>query len=80
LIGQALANFLQQEGIASVEAMSYDDKLRLIQRVEARGLFQIRGAVNRVADLLSVSRASIYNYRASLKNGSPVQTPQEDTK
>jgi predicted transcriptional regulator YheO len=48
--------------------MNYDDKLRLIQALEARGLFRIRGAVSRVADLLSVSRASVYNYRSSLKN------------
>ncbi len=66
LIELAAANFLHEEGLTSVEAMSYEDKLRLIQRVEARGLFQIRGAVNRLADLLNVSRASIYNYRASL--------------
>lgn len=77
LIELALVNFLNQEGIAGVEAMNYEDKLRLIQLVEARGLFQIRGAVNRVADLLSVSRASIYNYRASLKNDSLIQTSPE---
>lgn len=69
LIELAVASFLHQEAIAGVAAMSHDEKLRLIQRVEERGLFQIRGAVNRLADILSVSRASIYNYRATLKNG-----------
>ena len=47
--------------------MGYKDKLRLIQALEERGLFDIRGAVNRVADLLDVSRATIYNYRSSPK-------------
>jgi predicted transcriptional regulator YheO len=69
LIEMAVTNFLQQEDIAGLDTMSHDEKLRLIDRVEARGLFQIRGAVNRMADILSVSRASIYNYRATLKNG-----------
>jgi predicted transcriptional regulator YheO len=69
LMELAVANFLHQEGIASVEVMNHEDKLRLIQMVETRGLFQIRGAVNRIADILCVSRASIYNYRSSLKNG-----------
>jgi predicted transcriptional regulator YheO len=69
LIELAVANFLHQEAIAGVDTMTHDEKLRLIELVEARGLFQIRGAVNRMADILNVSRASIYNYRATLKNG-----------
>lgn len=68
LIDLSVANFLHQENIPSVETMHQEDKLRLIQAAEERGLFQIRGAVNRLADLLNVSRASIYNYRSSLKN------------
>jgi predicted transcriptional regulator YheO len=68
LIELSVANFLHQEGIPDVETMSHEEKLRLIQAVEERGLFQIRGAVNQVAELLNVSRASIYNYRSSLKN------------
>lgn len=68
LIDAAVSAFLRQEDIPGIQAMSYEDKLRLIQAVEARGLFRIRGAVNRVADLLNVSRASVYNYRSSLKN------------
>jgi len=69
LIELSVANFLHEMGLTGVEAMRQEDKVRLIQVLEARGLFQIRGAVNRVADLLNVSRASIYNYRTSLKNG-----------
>lgn len=72
LIELSVANFLHEAEIPNVETMKHEDKLRLIQAVEARGLFQIRGAVNRLADLLNVSRASIYNYRASLKNGETV--------
>ena len=67
LIELSVSEFLRQEDVQSVEAMGYEDKLRLIQSLEERGLFRIRGAVNRVADVLDVSRASIYNYRSSLK-------------
>jgi predicted transcriptional regulator YheO len=67
LIDLSVTEFLRQEGVQSVEAMGYEDKLRLIQTLEERGLFRIRGAVNRVADMLDVSRASIYNYRSSLR-------------
>ena len=74
LIELSTSEFLRQEGIEGVEAMGYKDKLRLIQELEGRGLFDIRGAVNRVADLLDVSRATIYNYRSNLKN--EVTTPQ----
>ncbi len=74
LIDRAVVDFLRQENIPDVETMSYEDKLRLIQVVEKRGLFRIRGAVSRVADLLNVSRASVYNYRSSLK-GDEVSLP-----
>ena len=67
LIELSVSEFLRQEDVQSVEALGYEDKLRLIQSLEERGLFDIRGAVNRVADVLDVSRASIYNYRSSLK-------------
>lgn len=68
LIGLSISEFLRQEGIRDIEALGSRKKLRLIQVLEERGLFQIRGAVNRVAGLLDVSRATIYNYRSNLKN------------
>jgi predicted transcriptional regulator YheO len=67
LIELSISEFLRQESIDGVEAMGHKDKLQLIQALEGRGLFEIRGAVNRVADLLDVSRATIYNYRSSPK-------------
>jgi predicted transcriptional regulator YheO len=78
LMDLSVANFLRREAIPSVEAMSYEDKLRLIELVEQRGLFRIRGAVNRLADLLNVSRASIYNYRSSLRGDGGGSLPGDD--
>lgn len=67
LIELSISEFLRKEAVQNVEMMGYEDKLCLIQSLEERGLFRIRGAVSRVADMLDVSRASIYNYRSSLK-------------
>jgi predicted transcriptional regulator YheO len=69
LIDITVADFLRQSNLPNIDSMSQDDKLRLIDEVEKQGLFRIRGAVNRMADLLNVSRATIYNYRSSLKIG-----------
>lgn len=72
LIEQSVAGFLRQEEVASLDSMNQAEKLRLIQILEERGLFKIRGAVPRVAQLLNVSRASIYNYRSNVTSNSTV--------
>ncbi len=43
--------------------------------IEKHGLFQLRGAAQRLADMLNVSRASIYNYRASIRDDIHKLTP-----
>ncbi len=75
LIELSISEFLHQEGIRSVEVLDAGEKLRLIKVLEERGLFQIRGAVKRVAGLLDVSRATIYNYRSSLKDDATSPQP-----
>jgi predicted transcriptional regulator YheO len=66
LLRNTVAHFLQTEQIPSVEQLTLHDKVRLIDQVETLGLFKMRGAAQRLADILNVSRASIYNYRAGL--------------
>jgi predicted transcriptional regulator YheO len=56
---------LRRNDIARIEMMTQEDKRRLMAEIEKHGLFQLRGAAQRLADMLNVSRASIYNYRAS---------------
>lgn len=63
LIESAVKNFLKKENLFDIAEMNLEDKIRLVKALEKNGLFQIRGAVNKLADLLNVSRASIYNYR-----------------
>ena len=38
-------------------------KKSVVQNLEKSGVFQLRGAVEAVCDLLAVSRATLYNYR-----------------
>lgn len=67
LLHNTVVKFLQNEAISSIEDLTLSDKERLIEIVEQRGLFSVRGAAQRLADILNVSRASIYNYRGSAK-------------
>lgn len=69
LIERAVGGFLREQGVLSCEMLGYEDRLRLIRRLEEHGLFKIRGAAGRVSELLGVSRASVYNYRSNVKQG-----------
>jgi predicted transcriptional regulator YheO len=59
---------------ASVERMSRDEKLQLLETLEHKGVFALRGSVSTVAQRLGVSRATAYNYlnrlRADREDGS----------
>jgi predicted transcriptional regulator YheO len=46
----------------SVSTMTRDNKIELINRLHNTGIFQLRKAVPILADLLGLSRATIYNY------------------
>ena len=75
LINHSVSAYLRQTGVPGIEAMTQDDKIRLVEIVEERGLFKLRGAAKQLAGLLNVSRASIYNYRASVRGKNPPQPP-----
>ena len=56
--------------VAAVEAelegpldeLSREDKQRAVQLLDERGAFQLRNAVEAVADTMGVSRFTVYNY------------------
>ncbi len=75
LIEHSVSAFLRRNEIPRIEMMSQEDKLRLMAVIEKHGLFQLRGAAKRLADMLNVSRASIYNYRASIRDDIHKLTP-----
>ncbi len=45
-----------------VSTLSRDEKQQVVRMLNDRGAFLIRGAVEEVADLMGVSRITIYNY------------------
>jgi hypothetical protein len=49
-------------------AMSREDKQRAVRMLDERGAFQLRRAVEEVAEVLGVSRFTVYNY---LNSGTP---------
>jgi predicted transcriptional regulator YheO len=73
LIEASVHKFLKQENLPSIEEMETDDKIRIVQYLDQKHLFQIRGAINKLADLFNVSRATIYNYRS--KKADEVTSP-----
>lgn len=47
---------------APLDQLSREDKQHAVQLLEVRGAFQLRKAVEDVADLMAVSRFTVYNY------------------
>lgn len=57
MISQSIKNM----GV-SVTLMQKDDKLRVVRELDFKGTFLIKGAIDKVAAMLGVSRYTIYNY------------------
>jgi len=53
---------VEQELGAALDALAREDKQRAVQMLEERGAFQLRKSVATVADLMGVSRFTVYNY------------------
>ncbi|HEX6418608.1 MAG TPA: helix-turn-helix domain-containing protein [Acidimicrobiales bacterium] len=47
---------------APLQELSREDKQRAVRLLDERGAFQLRKSVEEVADALSVSRFTVYNY------------------
>lgn len=43
-------------------AMSIDEKTRFIEKMKQNGVFQFKGAVEQVAELMDVTKCTVYNY------------------
>ena len=50
-----------------ISELTRDDKIAIISYLEAKGAFLIRYSVDRVADLLNLSKFTIYNYLDEVK-------------
>lgn len=58
--------FLQDHG-TSLRALDRGDRMALLARLEAKGLFETRNAVPFVAETLGISRASVYGLLAAAR-------------
>jgi len=61
---------IEQGGIP-VALMKKQDKLRVVKGLDERGVFLIKGAVDRVARALDVSRYTVYNYLDETRSEEP---------
>jgi predicted transcriptional regulator YheO len=67
LITVSIQRVRSQEDPHGVSAMSNEEKKRIVKGLDEQGVFKLRGAVNKIAEMLDISRASVYNYRSQRK-------------
>lgn len=60
-VQSAVAETLYESG-RSLHAMNREETIELVATLEQKGLFQVKRAVPMVADMLGLSRATVYNY------------------
>jgi len=51
----------------SIEKMQKDDKLKVVRYLQNKGVFLVKGNIDKIANKLNVSRYTIYNYLSELK-------------
>lgn len=57
-----------QRSTIPVDLMAKEDKIELMRIFEEKGVFLVKGAVEYVADVLNVSRYTIYNYLDEIRH------------
>jgi predicted transcriptional regulator YheO len=60
-----------------VASMTKDEKIHAVQAMMQRGLFMVRGGVERAAAALHVSRFTIYNYQEELRRRDGLSADKE---
>lgn len=70
LVDDLLAETLNNAGL-SANTMFPEDRLSVVATLQARGVFHAKGAVERVADALGVSRFTVYGYLRRLREPVP---------
>ena len=59
---ERMVNDVEREMGQPLRQLSREDKQRVVQLLEDRGAFTLRRSVEEVAELLGVSRFTVYNY------------------
>jgi predicted transcriptional regulator YheO len=58
--------------------LNREEKVELIAKLDERGVFQVKKAVNVVADELGLSRSTVYNYLSEARGGG-IDSAEEDS-
>ncbi|CAH0534407.1 Transcriptional regulator DauR [Vibrio stylophorae] len=66
LVDSRITSVIQSAGIP-VETMAQNDKVDIISRLNAEGVFLLKGSVHRVANELDLSEPTVYKYLQKLK-------------
>ena len=61
VLNYLISQTVEEYGIP-VDKMSVEEKIKIVNFLDKKGIFQIKGAANWVADKLKISRSSVYNY------------------
>ena len=67
-LSQAFAHFLRRRRLTPM-ALAQRDRIDFIESLDSHKLFATRNATQRVAELLGVSRASVYNWLKQVRGG-----------
>ena len=59
----------QTIGSQDVELLSREQKIELIRFMNAKGIFLIKGATDKVADRMNISKVTVYRYLDEIKKG-----------
>lgn len=75
LMREALAKRLGED-VQSIEKLRAEDKLAIVDDLNQKGVFQVKGAVSTVANHLRCSEASVYRYISKI-NREPKQNDED---
>lgn len=59
----------------NVEGLKRKEKIDLIQFMDKKGIFLIKGAIDKVAEKLNISKVTVYSYLDEIKKGGETQNP-----
>ncbi len=68
VVVDAVAHELEAMGVEA-ERLTSEERLRIIEALEGKGIFLLKGAVKDVSSGLCCSQASVYRYLSKLKTG-----------
>lgn len=66
IVDSIFDKFYEEKQIPT-DRLTMDEKLEIIEILESKGVFNLKGAISYIADKLMVSEASVYRYRSKLQ-------------